>query len=444
MSAPNIVFIFSDQQRWDTVGCYGQELDITPNLDHMAEEGVRFEYAFTCQPVCGPARACLQTGKYATEVGCHTNHRMLPLKEKTIAHYLSENGYEVGYIGKWHLASYGPRGGKNDFRTRPVPPERRGGYKDFWLASDVLEFTSHSYDGHMFDGNMNKREFPPGRYRVDVLTDWVLEYLRTRSDKKPFFLFVSYIEPHHQNDHGHYEGPHGSKERFKEFKVPGDLVGTDGDWREEFPDYLDCVNSLDQNLGRIRDELNQLGIADNTLVIYTSDHGSHFRTRNSEYKRSCHDGCIRIPMIAYGPGFTGGKVISNLVSLIDLPPTILKAGGVEPPSYMRGKALQELLEGEVKDWPQEVFLQISESQCGRAIRTKKWKYSVRAPEKGGSDPSSEIYVEDFLYDLEADPHERNNLVESEDHIEVRQRLSEILKYRMVQAGEKEPVIIPKK
>ncbi|RKY78302.1 arylsulfatase [candidate division KSB1 bacterium] len=444
MSAPNIVFIFSDQQRWDTVGCYGQELDITPNLDHMAEEGVRFEYAFTCQPVCGPARACLQTGKYATEVGCHTNHRMLPLKEKTIAHYLSENGYEVGYIGKWHLASYGPRGGKNDFRTRPVPPERRGGYKDFWLASDVLEFTSHSYDGHMFDGNMNKREFPPGRYRVDVLTDWVLEYLRTRSDKKPFFLFVSYIEPHHQNDHGHYEGPHGSKERFKEFKVPGDLVGTDGDWREEFPDYLGCVNSLDQNLGRIRDELNQLGIADNTLVIYTSDHGSHFRTRNSEYKRSCHDGCIRIPMIAYGPGFTGGKVISNLVSLIDLPPTILKAGGVEPPSYMRGKALQELLEGEVKDWPQEVFLQISESQCGRAIRTKKWKYSVRAPEKGGSDPSSEIYVEDFLYDLEADPHERNNLVESEDHIEVRQRLSEILKYRMVQAGEKEPVIIPKK
>jgi len=444
MSAPNIVFIFSDQQRWDTVGCYGQELDITPNLDHMAEEGVRFEYAFTCQPVCGPARACLQTGKYATEVGCHTNHRMLPLKEKTIAHYLSENGYEVGYIGKWHLASYGPRGGKNDFRTRPVPPERRGGYKDFWLASDVLEFTSHSYDGHMFDGNMNKREFPPGRYRVDVLTDWVLEYLRTRSDKKPFFLFVSYIEPHHQNDHGHYEGPHGSKERFKEFKVPGDLVGTDGDWREEFPDYLGCVNSLDQNLGRIRDELNQLGIADNTLVIYTSDHGSHFRTRNSEYKRSCHEGCIRIPMIAYGPSFTGGKVISNLVSLIDLPPTILKAGGVEPPSYMRGKALQELLEGEVKDWPQEVFLQISESQCGRAIRTKKWKYSVRAPEKGGSDPSSEIYVEDFLYDLEADPHERNNLVESEDHIEVRQRLSEILKYRMVQAGEKEPVIIPKK
>ncbi|MBN2390590.1 MAG: sulfatase-like hydrolase/transferase, partial [Anaerolineae bacterium] len=81
MTKPNILFIFSDQQRWDTCGCYGQALDITPNLDRMAREGVRFEQAFTCQPVCGPARASLQTGKYPTEVGCHTNHRMLPLDE---------------------------------------------------------------------------------------------------------------------------------------------------------------------------------------------------------------------------------------------------------------------------------------------------------------------------------------------------------------------------
>ena len=323
MSKPNILFIFSDQQRWDTCGCYGQPLDITPNLDRMAREGVRFEQAFTCQPVCGPARASLQTGRYPTEVGCHTNHRMLPLDEKTIAHHFAENGYEVGYIGKWHLASTGPIGGPDDFRVKPVPPERRGGYVDYWLASDTLEFTSHSYDGHMFDGNMQQRDFPEGRYRVDAHTDWVLEYLQTRTGEKPFFLFVSYIEPHHQNDHNHYEGPHGSKERFKDFATPGDLVGTEGDWRAEYPDYLGCIHSLDENLGRIRAELERLGLAENTLVIYTSDHGSHFRTRNPEYKRSCHDGCIRIPMIACGPGFSGGKVIDDLVSLIDLPPTIL-------------------------------------------------------------------------------------------------------------------------
>jgi len=442
MNRPNIIFILSDQQRWDTCGCYGQPLETTPNLDRMAEQGVRFENAFTCQPLCGPARACLQTGKYATEVGCHTNHRMLPLHEKTLAHFLSENGYEVGYIGKWHLASCGALGGPDDFRIRPVPPERRGGYKDYWLASDVLEFTSHSYDGHMFDIDGNKRQFAKGRYRVDAQTDWVLEYLRTRTGEKPFFLFVSYVEPHHQNDHGHYEGPRGSKDRFKNFVVPGDLVDADGDWREEYPDYLGCVNSLDHNLGRIRKELQSLGIGERTIIVYTSDHGSHFRTRNDEYKRSCHDGCIRIPLIVHGPGFEGGKVVTDLVSLIDLPPTILTAAGLTPPNYMRGRPLQDLVAGNPVDWPKEVFLQISESHCGRGIRTRRWKYSVRAPDKAGKDPGSDVYVEDFLYDLEKDPHERCNLVASPDHAEIRKALAERLRQRMVEAGETEPAILP--
>ncbi len=446
MKQPNIVFLFSDQQRWDTCGCYGQPLSITPNLDRMAAEGVRFENAFTCQPVCGPARACLQTGKYATEVGCHINHRLLPLDEKTMAHYLKERGYDTAYIGKWHLASFGADGGSDDFRVRPVPPERRGGY-EYWLASDTLEFTSHSYDGCMFDGDGNKRVFPEGRYRVDAQTDWVVEYLLTRRDKRtPFFLFASYIEPHHQNDHGHFEGPHGSKEAFKDFVTPGDLIGTAGDWRDEYPDYLGCIHSLDQNVGRICDTLKELGLMDNTLLIYTSDHGSHFCTRNSEYKRSCHDGCIRIPMILRGPGFTGGDVRRELVSLIDLPPTILNAAAPPednrlcPQRNMRGRPLHELVSGGVQDWPEEVFLQISESQCGRAIRTAKWKYSVRAPQKTGSDPDSDVYEEDFLYDLESDPHERNNLIANPDYSGIRKDLARTLKRRMVEAGEAEPEI----
>ena len=439
MTTPNIIFIFSDQQRWDTCGCYGQPLEVTPNLDRLAAEGVRFENAFTCQPVCGPARACIQTGKYATDLGCHVNHRMLPVNERTIAHHLSEHGYETGYIGKWHLASCGPEDGSDDFRTKPVPPERRGGY-DYWLASDVLEFTSHGYDGHMFDGEGNRREFPEGRYRADAQTDWVVEYLNSRSNEKPFFLFASYIEPHHQNDHGHYEGPKGSKEKFKECAVPGDLVDTGGNWREEYADYLGCIRSLDENVGRIRNTLQELGQEENTLLIYTSDHGSHFCTRNSEYKRSCHDGCIRIPLIINGPGFKGNKCPQELTSLIDLPPTIMTSAGITPPDAMRGNALQRLLTDQTAEWPQEVFLQISESQCGRAIRTRRWKYSVRAPDKSGNDPSSDVYVEDFLYDLESDPHERNNLVADPDFREIRKELAGTLKRRMVEAGEEEPEI----
>jgi uncharacterized sulfatase len=441
---PSIIFFFTDQQRWDTCGCYGQKLDVTPNLDRMAREGVLFEHAYTCQPVCGPARAVLQTGRYATEVGCFRNGIALPTDERTIAHVMSDAGYEVAYIGKWHLAStHGMGDADANFRTLPVPPERRGGWKDHWIAADVLEFTSHGPEGgYMFDGEGNKREFPG--YRVDGHTEFVLDYLRNRKSDGPFFLFISYIEPHHQNDRHTYEGPEGSKERFAGYEVPGDLVGTEGDWRENFPDYLGCCWALDGALGRVREELGRQGILDDTVVLYTSDHGSHFCTRNKEYKRSCHDGCLRIPMVACGPGFTGGKVVPELVSLIDAPPTMLAAGVVEPPRAMRVRPLQGLVDGTADGtWRDAVFAQISESHVGRCIRTKKWKYSVGAPDKeGGKHPASDRYIEQFLYDLEADPHERTNLMADPALAGVRAELAEKLKSAMVEAGEEAPVIDP--
>lgn len=442
MQRPNILFFFTDQQRWDTCGCYGQKLDITPNLDRMAAEGVRFANAYTCQPVCGPARAVLQTGKYATEVNCPVNHRMLPLNEDTVAKQLRRNGYEAGYIGKWHLASCGPKDGPNDYREKGVPLERRGGFDDYWLASDVLEFTSHGYDGHMFDADGNRREFPEGRFRADAQTDWVLEYLETRDQKKPFYLFTSYIEPHHQNDHHCYEGPHGSKEKYAEYEVPGDLVDTKGNWRENYPDYLGCINSLDQNLGRIRAKLQELGMAENTIIIFTSDHGSHFKTRNGEYKRACHDGCTHIPMVIYGPGFKGGKVINEMTSLIDLPATVVKSAGIKPPEWMQGNHLNGLVDGSTKDWPEEAFMQISESQCGRAIRTARWTYSVRSPDALDSDLGSELYREDFLYDNDADPHQKNNLVSDPAYADVRADLKERLLRRMAEANEPPAAIEP--
>ena len=444
---PNILFVFSDQQRWDTVGCYGDNmgrvLGLSPNLDAMAAEGVRFEHALTCQPVCGPARSCLQTGLYATETGCWHNDIALPLDAVTLPRLLKPAGYEVGYIGKWHLASTGSH---PDHHTTAVPPECRGGYDDFWLASDVLEFTSHSYDGHLFNADMQQVDFPKGRYRVDALTDFAVDYLGKRDKQRPFFLFLSYIEPHHQNDHGHFEGPEGSKERFRDFPVPGDLEGTQGDWRTELPDYLGCCGSLDANLGRLRKTLETLGLAENTVIIYTCDHACHFRTRNNEYKRSCHDNSIRVPLIVSGPGFRGGKTVKELASLIDLPPTILAAGDVAVPGAMKGRPLQALVEGKAEHWPEEVFVQISESQTGRAIRTSRWKYAVRALEEADhpKDGSAERYHEDFLYDLEADPHERNNLVSDPAFAPVRAELQERLKRRMLAAGESAPEILPVK
>jgi len=440
MKKPNILFFFSDQQRADTCGCYGQKLATTPELDAMAKEGVRFSHAFTAQPVCGPTRAILQTGLYATEVGCHRNDKALNPNQPTIAKQLKSAGYQAGYIGKWHLASQSP---DFNYRTESVPPELRGGYDDYWLASDALEFTSHGHDGHMFDGEGNKREFPEGRFRADAQTDFVLEYLDQQNENQPFFLFTSYLEPHHQNDHNRYEGPHGSKEQWANYETPGDLEGTIGDWRENYPDYLGCINALDQGLARVRQKLKEKGLLENTVIIFTSDHGSHFRTRNGEYKRSCHDASLHVPLVISGPGFSGGKVKDELISLVDLPKTILKIAGAEEVPAMQGHDLRALVSGENKSWSDDHFFQISESGIGRGIRTHRWKYSVEAKSQDRDQSYAEAYEEAYLYDLESDPHERENLVDHPELESVRNDLKERLFKRMAIANEDRPKIVPK-
>jgi len=445
MSKPNIIFILSDQQRYDTLGCYGQELNITPNLDKMAKEGVLFTYAFTNQPLCTPARSILQTGKYATETMCYRNDIALPISDENVANYLSKEGYKVGYIGKWHLASTGERSKENigklfDYRTKPVPLELRGGYKDYWLASDALEFTSHPNKGHLFDRDMNQVEFKG--YRVNCITDFALEYISTQSVKKPFFLFLSFLEPHHQNDLGVVEGPKGSKEKFKKFKAPGDLEGLEGDWHENYPDYLGCCESIDKNVGRIQKKLEELGFEKDTVIFYSSDHGCHFNTRTWEYKRDSHEASIRVPLVINGPGFKGGTQVSELVSLIDIAPTLLMCVGISTPNQMKGRPLQELVNSTVKNWPQEVFIQISETQVGRTIRTKKWKYSVKAPHKNGFLYAfADKYKSALLYDLENDIYEKTNLVNDPQYATVKAEMAKILKKKMIEAGEKIPRII---
>ena len=419
MNKPNIIFYFSDQQRADSAGCYGQKLPVTPNLDKIAEEGTLFENAFTCQPVCGPMRACLQSGVYASQNGCYRNDIALPTDTKGIAHYLTEAGYDTAYIGKWHLAS----DSEHRLATKPTPKERRGGY-DYWRAADILEFTSHGYNGYVFDENNNKLDFKG--YRADKINDFAIEYLK-KPHKKPFFMFVSQLEPHHQNDRLRFESPKGLKSKFKDYEVPGDLKGTLGDWRVQMPSYLACCNSVDTNFGRLIQALKDEGLYDNTVIIYTSDHGCHFRTRNMEYKRSCHENSIKVPLVITGGAFTGGGRISDLVSLIDLPATVLDIAGAEIPEHFMGKSLTD------KKGHESVFIQISESQIGRAVRTDRWKYSVSA--KNADKAFADEYKDDFLYDLENDPYEKNNLIHSPEHSEIRLEMRRLLLEYMTKAGE---------
>ena len=422
----NIVFFFSDQQRFDTLGCNGQILPITPNLDALAQEGVNFRSTFTAQPVCGPARACLQTGLYPTETGCYRNAVSLPLDADTIARRMKQAGYHVAYVGKWHLASDED---ENHYETGAVPLERRGGYDEYWRAADVLEFTSHGYDGYIFDENNNKVEFKG--YRADCITDFALDYIKNYNDEKPFFLFISHIEPHHQNDRGDYEGPEGSKKRFAHFKQPNDLCRGIGDWEKYMPDYLGCCHALDDNLGKVVDALKAKGIYDNTTIFYASDHGCHFKNNTDiapggydDYKRNSFENTIHVPLIIKGKDFRGGKCEERLVSLLDLPKTILEIGEAEIPQQMQGHSLLHL---DTPSARKSVYIQISESYVGRAVRTERYKYVVWAPEKDPwNDSSSAIYTEKYLFDLQEDPFEKDNLLHSEAAQPVKEKLRQLL------------------
>ncbi len=445
----NIIFYFTDQQRWDTCGCFGQPLDITPNLDALAREGVKFDNAFSPQPVCGPCRALFQTGKYPTESGCFRNNIMLPAGVKTLGQYIEEAGYETAYIGKWHLASDGEleKPPAIDHTVTAIPRELRGGYTGFWRAADVLEFTSHGYDGFVFDENDKRVDFKG--YRADCINDMALEFLDGYTGEKPFFMTISQIEPHHQNDRRHYEGPDGSKERFKDFVLPEDLKALGGNAAEEYPDYLGQCASLDENLGRLVAKLKEKGLYENTVILFASDHGSHFLTRNrdehlngyDDYKRSCHDACLHVPLVIAGGPYRGGRTVEELVSTASLPKTILALAGVDVGGAMIGENLLDVVEKKSDNRPNEIFAQISESRVGRCIRTARYTYSVYAPGvNGGEAAASDRYADDFLYDMEQDPHQLNNVVTDPAYAQVKAELRARLLDWIWQAEGARPVI----
>lgn len=428
---PNVVVLLTDQQRWDTTGLGGNPLGLTPHFDRMARSGTHLPLFFTCQPVCAPARSCLQTGQYATRTGVYRNGLGLASDAVTLADLFGRAGYHTGYIGKWHLAGNAKPGA--------VPQDRRGGYQ-YWLGANALEIVSDAYRTVVYDGDDQEVRLPG--YRVDAITDAAIRYIDAHQHE-PFFLFVSYLEPHHQNHRDDFPPPDGYRQPYTSTYIPPDLAALGGSTHKHLGGYYGMVKRLDEALGRVRDALKSLELQDDTTLFFTSDHGCHFRTRNGEFKRSCHESSIHIPAAAYGPGFTGGGEVASLVSLVDVAPTLLDAAGLPPEGGMQGRSLLPLLRDPKAPWPEEVFVQISESQVGRSIRTQRWKYAAVAPGKDGTkEPEAEVYADDQLYDLESDPYELTNLVQRPGMRGVLEQLRARLIERMVQAGEPRPRIEP--
>src|ERR1700729_514775 len=432
-SPPNIILYLSDQFRWDFLGANGHNGSTrTPNLDAMAARGKNFTHAVTNQPVCAPSRSVLFTSRYATETGVWHNGLALGQSLPTLAGELRKAGYSANLIGKWHLAPNDPAdGGGPGF----VKPEFRGGFLDLWEGANVIEFTSHPYEGTIWDRDGKEITYKD-EYRVEFITDRVEGFLRQKQEK-PFFLFISQIEPHQQNDMHRPIGPKGSVERFANSNAPDDLRALPGTWQAQLPDYYGCIEAIDASVGRVRRILEEEHLADNTIFVFLSDHGCHFMTRNQEYKRSTHNSSLRVPLLIDGPGFHGAQQVSELVGLIDIAPPLLEAAGVPVPSGWKGRSLLPLLnDPEARPaWPNQQFIQISESMTGRAIRTRQWTYCVADPTGITNVAASTNYHEYQMYDQGADPYELGNLAGRKEYKEVAETLRGQLKKLMVAAKE---------
>jgi arylsulfatase A-like enzyme len=435
---PNILLVISDQFRADNLGCMGANpMGLTPNLDGIARRGVLFRSAMVNHPVCAPARASLFTGQYEEKHGVWHNGPGLDTSATTLATVLRGRGYSANYIGKWHLSP-----GTGAASNGPVAPEHRGGFLDLWEGANALELTSHAYEGNLFDAAGKPIPFS-GVYRDEFLTGRGVEFLRTRA-KPPFLLVMSYLNTHHQNDSDLYIPPKELAGKYRDFFVPQDLRPLPGSWPSQLSDYYGCVASIDNAVGTLAGALQQQAFLDNTIVLFTSDHGCHFKTRNTEYKRSPHESSIHIPLIMAGPRFNRSLEVRELVSQVDVTPTLLEACGAAVPQTMQGRSFLPLVEGRRESWRDEVYIHMSEFMTGRILRTPRWTYAVAAPKRPGwrAVAEADLYVEYMLYDNAADPWQHVNLAGRAETAEVSKELRARLLARIAEAGGNRPAIEP--
>jgi len=371
MSRPNIILLMSDQQRWDTLGCNGNIFTQTPHLDQLAAGGVRCVNSFTPYPVCTPVRATMWTGVLPHQHQVTMNVydisdalAEISREQRTLFASMQEAGYATGYFGKWHLGDDCPA------------------YFDAWEGWN-------SGVGHWVDGEID------GVYRPDLQTDQLIEFMRQQVDADQPFLAVNGFYP----PHNRYTAP---KRFYEPYRGKGILRAG----------YYAAVSDLDYNVGRIAAALDELGIRENTILVYYSDHGDHFLYRDgTTAKFTCHEDSIRVPFIINGPGIIpAGLDLHEFIGLEDLMPTVLEWAGLPVPDYMHGRSLAPLLNqqtGSDVGWRESYYVQNRlkrDNVFQRALRTDKWKLIL------SESRNMRGYVLDgYLYNLESDPEEEINL-----------------------------------
>ena len=438
MSQPNIILIYADQMRYDCMSPSGNQTVKTPHLQRMADEGLVCDNAFTSYPLCCPFRASMMTGKYAQNHGMTQNHFPLRADQEFLGEHMKQAGYQTFYVGKWHLEG-GPKPGF-------VPKDRRFGFDKF-----VGFNRGHSY----LDGIFYRDDDQPyrcRRYEPDYQTDHLIEFLDeavTDNPDKPFLGYISFGPPHHPNDMPSYwrsmydpqditlpEGTLSAEEqvRIQTERVETDCNGnmkaalrsrtaygtkkpleaeTEDEKRIFIAEYYAMISNIDHNVGRILGHLDRLGLSDNTMVVFFSDHGDMLGEHGyyCGYKPQGYRAAMQVPLlIRYPQGIQAGRRTDAMIDLgIDTPVTLLDIAGAPALCQADGTSYKSVIEGSDKhrdvihyqtfrmdDGAKGEFTPVPE----RGIRTKDWLY-IRQPNR-----------RKLLFDQNADPDEMHNLVES--------------------------------
>ncbi|MGQ9632521.1 MAG: sulfatase-like hydrolase/transferase [bacterium] len=419
---PNIVFILTDDQGYWAMGCAGNDEIHTPNLDRIAAEGMRFENFFCSSPVCSPARASILTGRIPSQHGIHDWIRKGNMKavdpeagwddDKAIEYLkgmsgytdiLEKQGYVCGISGKWHLGdSLNPQKG---FSYWHVFPWGGGNY----------------YGAHIVRNGKLERD---SRYLTDVITEGGLKFLDAQAKSQtPFYLGVHYTAPHspwHRGQHPEELVDLYADCAFKTCpEVPGGHPwqidsaprGRGERRRELLSGYYAAITGLDRGVGQILDKLEEMGVRENTLLIFTSDNGMNMGHHgiwgkgNGTFPQNMYDTSVKVPMLISRPGYVPeGVVCDNLLSQYDIMPTLLDYLGLENPDAERlpGRSFAPLLKGGDTVERENVVV-FDEYGPVRMIRTREWKYIHRYP-----------YGPHELYDLVNDPGEERNLIDAPD------------------------------
>jgi arylsulfatase A-like enzyme len=417
---PNLLFVFSDQWRGQATGYAGDSNAITPNLDRLSSESVVFSNAVSGCPVCSPYRASLVTGQYPHTHGVVLNDVYLQHRAVSIADAFNGSGYNTGWIGKWHLDGHG--------RTRFTPPERRQGFR-FWRAVEC----THDYNNSIYYGDSEGPMYWEG-YDAFAQTREAQRYIKEYSDKKPFALFLSWGPPH-----APYEtAPEEYRRMFSPESIklrPNVPVDSEQEARKSIAGYYAHIAALDAAMGQLLKTLKESGREDDTVVIFTSDHGDMHGSQGQVKKQKPWEESLLVPFLLRYPPVFGRKhrIFSTPFNATNIMPTLLSLCGVEIPETVEGKDFAGALRGETP--PPEDTAVVS---C--YIPFGQWPRSLGGRECRGIRTERYTYVRDLngpwlLYDNQKDPYQTSNLCNKPEYSELQAKMESILKRRLLETND---------